>query len=105
MASGNVTLYFHTVRRRKPLMEKNADYSVDPTVQTSKDFISYLEDEWQRKNCGSDSYFNELYVSERTEVDPNLFLNPNNARRRKPQRSQSVPEGRKLGTTPRQKTV
>lgn len=69
MASGNVTLYFHTVRRRKPLMEKNADYSVDPTVQTSKDFISYLEDEWQRKNSGSDSYFNELYVSILYEPD------------------------------------
>lgn len=69
MASGNVTLYFHTIRRRKPLMEKNVDYSVDPTVRTSKDFISYLEDEWQRKNSGSDSYFNELYVSILYEPD------------------------------------
>jgi type IV secretion system protein VirB4 len=63
MASGNVTLYFHTVRRRKPVMERAKDYSIDPTVRTSKDFISYLEDEWQNKNSNSDLYFNELYVS------------------------------------------
>jgi type IV secretion system protein VirB4 len=63
MASGNVTLYFHTVRRRKPIVEKSKDYSIDPTVRTSKDFISYLEDEWQNKNSNSDLYFNELYVS------------------------------------------
>lgn len=69
MASGNVTLYFHTVRRRKAVMQRNSEYSIDPTVRTSKDFSSYLESEWQAKNSSSDSYFNELYVSILYEPD------------------------------------
>jgi type IV secretion system protein VirB4 len=69
MASGNMTLYFHTIRRKKPVMEKRVDYNTDPTTRTAKDFISYLESEWQRKNSTSDSYFNELYVSILYEPD------------------------------------
>jgi len=69
MASGNVTLYFHTVRRRKAVATKASDYSVDPTVRTSKDFISYLEQEWQEKSSNSDSYFNDLYISILYEPD------------------------------------
>ncbi len=69
MASGNITLYFHTIRRRKAVMQKDAGFSLDPTVKTSKDFISYLESEWQKKNSANDSYFNELYVSILYEPD------------------------------------
>ncbi len=69
MASGNITLYFHTIRRRKSVMEKGLGLSLDPTVKTSKDFISYLESEWHNKNSESDSYFNELYVSLLYEPD------------------------------------
>jgi type IV secretion system protein VirB4 len=69
MASGNVTLYFHTIRRKKPVMQRGADFSIDPTVRTSKDFISYLEAEWQAKNSTNDSYFNELYVTLLYEPD------------------------------------
>lgn len=69
MASGNMTLYFHTIRRKKPVMERGVDYSIDPTVKTAKDFITYLENEWQKKNSTSDSYFNELYVSILYEPD------------------------------------
>ena len=49
MASGNVTLYFHTIRRRKAVMQRNSEYSIDPTVKTSKDFISYLEESGRQK--------------------------------------------------------
>jgi len=69
MASGNVTLYFHTIRRRKPVMESSGEYSMDPTVSTAKGFISYLEAEWNAKNSNSDSYFNELYVTILYEPD------------------------------------
>ncbi len=69
MASGNVTLYFHTVRRRKSVATKSSDYSVDPSVRTSKDFISYLEQEWQEKSSNTDSYFNDLYISILYEPD------------------------------------
>lgn len=38
MASGNITLYFHTIRRKQAVIQKGADFSVDPTNRTSKDF-------------------------------------------------------------------
>ena len=69
MASGNVTLYFHTIRCHKAVMQDDSDYSIDPTVKTAKDFISYLDSEWKAKNSNSDSYFNELYVSILYEPD------------------------------------
>jgi type IV secretion system protein VirB4 len=69
MASGNMTLYFHTIRRKKSVMEKMEGYGFDPTVKTAKDFIGYLDSEWQRKNSVSDSYFNELYISILYEPD------------------------------------
>lgn len=68
MASGNITLYFHTIRRKKTINKANL-VSVDPHVTMSKDFISYLESEWQSKNSKTDSYFNELYVSILYEPD------------------------------------
>ncbi|RTK92049.1 MAG: VirB4 family type IV secretion/conjugal transfer ATPase [Rickettsiales bacterium] len=69
MASGNVTMYFHTIRRRRPIIKKNNDYSIDPTIKSSKDFIGYLESQWQKKHSVTDSYFNELYVSILYEPD------------------------------------
>lgn len=69
MASGNVTLYFHTVRRKQAVTQLGGQVSTDPTNRTAKDFISYLESEWQAKNSSSDSYFNELYVSILYEPD------------------------------------
>jgi len=63
MASGNITLYFHTIRRKKAVLQFGDNFDVDPTNRTAKDFISYLETEWRAKNAHSDSYFNELYVS------------------------------------------
>jgi type IV secretion system protein VirB4 len=69
MASGNVTLYFHTVRRKQAVTQLGSEVSTDPTNRTAKDFISYLESEWQAKNSSSDSYFNELYVSILYEPD------------------------------------
>ena len=69
MASGNITLYFHTIRRRQAVLQRGASFTVDPTNRTSKDFISYLETEWQAKNSNSDNYFNEVYVSILYEPD------------------------------------
>lgn len=63
MASGNITLYFHTIRRRKPVTSQKAQYTYDPTVGTSHDFIAYLSEEWDKKHSSSESFFNELYIS------------------------------------------
>lgn len=69
MASGNVTLYFHTIRSKKPLLEDEGDYNVDPTANVAKSFIAQLDDEWKKKHSKNDSYFNELYVSILYESD------------------------------------
>ncbi len=65
MASGNVVLYFHTVRRRKPVaFSSNTNEDIDPTIEVAnKDFISYLDSEWTKKNSSIDCFFNELYVT------------------------------------------
>ena len=69
MASGNVTLYFHMLRRRKSVIQEMGDYNIDPTVKSGEDFISYLENEWRNKSTKAHSYFNELYVSILYEPD------------------------------------
>jgi len=69
MASGNVTLYFHMIRSRRPVMRKSFDTTIDPHSASSKDFISYLDDQWKKKYSTTDSYFNELYISILYEPD------------------------------------
>ena len=69
MASGNVTMYFHMVRKRRPVMKKQNEYSIDPTIKITKDFISYLETQWHKKHSSTDSYFNEIYISILYEPD------------------------------------
>lgn len=68
MASGNTTLYFHTIRRRKQVLQSEKKYNKVPGAVT-KDFISYLESEWNAKDANSYSYFNELYVTVLYESD------------------------------------
>lgn len=63
MASGSLTLYFHTIRRRKPVIMQKYDYTYDPTVKIPNDFITYLSNEWEKKHASSESFFNDLYVS------------------------------------------
>jgi type IV secretion system protein VirB4 len=63
LASGNITLYFHTIRKKKPLDFTNSDYSFDPTIKIPADFVTYLSNEWKKKYAQMDSYFNELYLT------------------------------------------
>lgn len=63
MASGNITLYFHTIRRRKEADTEKFEYDLDPTVKVPNDFITYLSQEWKRKHSSKKSFFNELYIS------------------------------------------
>ncbi len=64
MTSGNIVLYFHTIRRRKPVFFEGQEYTIDPTIKVPNDFISYLTTEWRKKHtAGSRSFFNELYIS------------------------------------------
>ena len=62
IASGNITLYFHTIRRRKSLtFGSSAD--IDPTVKMPNDFTGYLSSEWRKKYSEFRSFVNELYVT------------------------------------------
>lgn len=63
LASGNITLYFHTIRKKKPLAFTDSDYSFDPTVAIPNDFVTYLSNEWKKKYAEMESYFNELYLT------------------------------------------
>lgn len=63
LASGNITLYFHTIRKKKPLDFTNSDYSFDPTVKIPSDFVTYLSNEWKKKYAEMESFFNELYLT------------------------------------------
>ncbi len=63
MSSGNIVMYFHTIRRRKPVIFDGLEYTSDPTIKVPNDFTTYLSNEWRKKHAGSRSFFNELYVS------------------------------------------
>lgn len=63
MASGNITLYFYTIRRRRPIVVSGADRSYDPTVKIPRDFVTYLGNEWRKKYTEFQSFINELYIA------------------------------------------
>lgn len=63
MASGNITLYFHTVRQRRPLTDPNKGYKIDPTIKIPSDFSIYVTNEWKKKYSSFSSFANDLYVS------------------------------------------
>lgn len=62
MASGNIILYFHTIRRRRSMVDDQM-YSIDPTIKVYNDFSSYVLNTWKKKYSAAHSFFNELYVS------------------------------------------
>lgn len=70
LSSGNLSIYTHIIRRRKPLSFGNkSDYVADPTVMMVKDFSSYLQEEWRKKYVTFESFFNELYITVLYKVD------------------------------------
>jgi type IV secretion system protein VirB4 len=62
LASGNVSLYFHTIRRRKIITDK-IDYTYDPTLKQPTEFVNYLAYEWSKKYSAFQSFVNELYIT------------------------------------------
>lgn len=59
VASGNIVLYFHTIRKRRSLLDSD---QIAKSVDRS-DFTGYLNHIWNSKYSSSDSYFNEIYIS------------------------------------------
>ncbi len=58
MASGNIILYFHTIRKRKALYEEDKLSAVNVA-----DFSEYLNHVWHKKHITTKYFSNELYVS------------------------------------------
>ena len=63
LESGNISLYFHTIRRKQSIALDNTGYSKDPTAAMPKDFIGYLKYEWEKKYNSLQSYINDLYIT------------------------------------------
>ena len=61
MASGNIVLYFHTIRKKKSLYEANENISANAV--NKNDFSEYLNFVWNEKHRTTKSFFNELYIS------------------------------------------
>lgn len=63
MASGNITLYFHIIRRRQSLTKMKASESLNPVEPTYDDFVGYLGSEWQKKYADFESFCNDIYIT------------------------------------------
>lgn len=63
LSSGSISIYFHTIRRRKSLENHQSSIPIDPSVDIPNDFVSYLEREWKKKYSTLESYVNELYIT------------------------------------------
>lgn len=63
MSSGNITVYFHLIRKKRSIIDQNLVYNFDPYARREQDFIDYLEKEWQKKYLYNSSFFNELYIT------------------------------------------
>ncbi|HJK87741.1 MAG TPA: VirB4 family type IV secretion/conjugal transfer ATPase [Candidatus Megaira endosymbiont of Hartmannula sinica] len=62
MSVGNVTLYFHTVRKKHNKESRNISKDVLRNIKNN-DFVSYLEESWDNRTKTHDSYSNDLYIS------------------------------------------
>lgn len=62
MASGNIALFFYTLRNRKAAYGDDQNIPVDPRINVPLDFASYVEYEWRKKHKKQLGYANEHYV-------------------------------------------
>ena len=63
LTSGNIILYFHTIRRKKPLWSNDGDSDSHSKPKMSGNFVHYLQEEWKHKYASVNSFANELYIS------------------------------------------
>lgn len=63
LTSGNIILYFHTLRRKKPLWDHDTNAHNDEKQKISSNFVNYLQEEWKQKYASLNSFSNELYIS------------------------------------------
>jgi len=61
MASGNIMLYFHIIRRRHNIYEPGPP--LDPNIKFKQNFPDYLESLWRKKHENNQSFVNDLYIT------------------------------------------
>ncbi|MCE3232986.1 MAG: transporter [Rickettsiaceae bacterium] len=57
IGAGQMSLYFHTIRRKKAAFSKDEGHKMPPG------FATYIEEEWRDKHKSQQNYVNELYVT------------------------------------------
>ena len=68
LASGSMSLYFHTLRRKTTLVAEDAP-PIDPNIIIPPNFVDYIQQEWQKKYTTKNAFMNELYVSVEKSID------------------------------------
>ncbi|MFK8039973.1 MAG: VirB4 family type IV secretion/conjugal transfer ATPase [Rickettsiaceae bacterium] len=64
LASGNIILYFHVIRQRKPVISDDMvayNFVQEPNIHD--DFFTYLSQSWYYKHVQNQSFHNDLYIS------------------------------------------
>ena len=69
MASANLGLYFHIIRKRQEVYAE--DYS---NIDMPDGFANYLDQKWFEKHKNTRAFANELYISIVYKIDDNLGL-------------------------------
>lgn len=62
MASGNLELNFHIIRRRQGLFGEDAP-AIDPNIKITTNFAEYVNNEWKKKYRSHMAFVNELYIT------------------------------------------
>jgi type IV secretion system protein VirB4 len=62
IASGDILVYFHTIRRKQNLVEEEFT-TIDPNIKLNNDFTGYVDQEWKKKHKNNQAYINELYIT------------------------------------------
>jgi type IV secretion system protein VirB4 len=62
MTSGNLNLYFHTIRKKRPIITTDK-FTIDPTIRRENNFVQYLDHQWKQKYADALTFFNEMYVT------------------------------------------
>ena len=61
ISSGNIEMYFHTIRRRKNIIDD--DIHIDPNLRINNDFAAFIEQEWKKKYITQKAFINEHYIT------------------------------------------
>ncbi|MBN9542344.1 MAG: VirB4 family type IV secretion/conjugal transfer ATPase [Alphaproteobacteria bacterium] len=62
LATGNLALYFHIVRRKQSVYTAKEE-AIDPNIKLEEDFSTYVDKEWKKKTQNQHAFTNDLYIT------------------------------------------